>query len=116
MGFVRPPVLPATALLGRHARCGRGTGQQSVTVWSTAGRGRKPRSTDEPAIRAEMPQEPLPVAAYLAEPGKVEMRVGVVGVELEASLIAFHRCPVAFQILQSDSAIEMQQRIVGKML
>lgn len=86
-----------------------------MAVTPAAGSGRNSRSTDEPAIRAEMPQEPLLVAAYLTEPSKVEMRVGMGGVELEASFIAFHRFPVAFQFLQSDSAVEMKQRIVWKM-
>ncbi|EIM97550.1 hypothetical protein WQE_28754 [Paraburkholderia hospita] len=63
-----------------------------------------------------MPQGPSFVAAYLAEPGDIEVCVRMGRVKLDASFVCFHGSILAFQYLQNDGAIEVQQWVVGKML
>jgi len=80
------------------------------------GRAGEACSADEPTISAEMPDEALVVATNLAQPCEVEMSIGMRRVEFYATLISRFGSIVAFKLFEYDRAIEVQQRVLGKVL
>lgn len=91
-------VSPRTACRNSHA-----ANPATVLCLRTA-----PKSANQPTISTEVPDESLFVAANLAQPGKVEVSVGMCRVKFYASLIGCCRGVIAFQFVENYRAVEVQ--------
>ena len=70
----------------------------------------------ESSISTEVPNQTLLVAPYFAQPGEIEVSIGMSRVKLDASLVRRRSSIKVLEFFQGDGAIEVQQRVIGKVL